>query len=178
MTRLKQTVDRGLEAVLVVLMSANVFNVLWQVFTRFILKNPSSFTEELARFLLIWVGLLGAAYASGQKMHLSIDILVRGVRGKTRRTAELVIQALIFGFALSVLLIGGTRLVVITLKLNQVSASLRIQLGYVYAVLPLSGMLIMFYALVFFLERWRKGSSEDLEAGRTPGCPSHPEPGV
>ena len=54
----KNKVDRALEWALILLMGANVLNVLWQVFTRFVLRHPSSFTEELARFLLIWVGLL------------------------------------------------------------------------------------------------------------------------
>jgi TRAP-type C4-dicarboxylate transport system permease small subunit len=133
-------------------MAGNVLNVLWQVFTRFVLRDPSSFTEELARFLLIWVGLLGASYVAGQKMHLAIDVVLKSLRGKARGLAELSVQAFIFLFAFFVMGIGGTRLVAITLKLNQISAALRLQLGYVYCVLPLSGLLIMFYALIFFGE--------------------------
>jgi hypothetical protein len=55
-------------------MAVSVLNVLWQVFTRFVIRHPSSYTEELARYLLVWVGLLGAAYASGHKLHLAIDL--------------------------------------------------------------------------------------------------------
>jgi TRAP-type C4-dicarboxylate transport system permease small subunit len=146
--RLRSGVDRILEICLVTLMAVNVINVLWQVFTRFVLRNPSSFTEELARYLLIWVGLLGAAYASGKKMHLAISVLMEGLKGWIRHVSELAIQILIFGFALLVMVWGGLRLVMITLALNQMSAALRIPLGYVYLVLPLSGFLIMFYALV------------------------------
>jgi TRAP-type C4-dicarboxylate transport system permease small subunit len=51
-----------------------VLNVAWQVLTRFVLQNPSSYTEELARYLLIWLGLLGAGYCVGQRSHLAIDI--------------------------------------------------------------------------------------------------------
>jgi len=149
----RKRIDRLLEGTLVVLMAANVINVLWQVFTRFILKNPSSFTEELARYLLIWVGLLGAAYASGKKMHLAIDVILENLRGAAKKTAELTIQVFIFLFALLVMVIGGIRLVTITLTLNQVSAALRIKLGYVYLVIPISGLLIMFYAVTFFLDR-------------------------
>ncbi len=146
--RIRGGVDRALEVCLITLMAVNVINVLWQVFTRFALRNPSSFTEELARYLLIWVGLLGAAYASGKKMHLAISVLLEGVKGRMRHVGELAIQILIFGFALLVMTWGGLRLVMITLALNQMSAALRIPLGYVYLVLPLSGLLILFYALV------------------------------
>jgi len=149
----KDKVDSILAWTLIVLMAANVFNVLWQVFTRFILKNPSAFTEELARFLLIWVGLLGAAYATGRKMHLAIEVILERLEGKIREIAEFAIQFFILLFALLVMVVGGIRLVGITLALDQISAALRIKLGYVYLVLPISGLLIMFYALVFMVER-------------------------
>ena len=162
LAKTKKRVDKILEWILIALMAANVLNVLWQVFTRFVLRDPSSFTEELARYLLIWVGLLGASYAAGQKMHLAIDVVLKSLKGKARRVAELCVQAFIFLFAFSVMVIGGVRLASITLKLNQISAALRIQLGYVYCVLPLSGLLIMFYAFIFFLEGIRSFKSEPV----------------
>jgi len=153
---IKTSVDKVLEWTLIVLMAANVLNVLWQVFTRFVLKNPSSFTEELARYLLIWVGLLGASYVAGQKMHLAIDVLINRLKGRARRLDEYLIEVSIFVFALFVMVFGGLRLVIITLTLNQISAVLRIKLGYVYLVLPLSGLLLMFYSLLFIAEIYRK----------------------
>jgi TRAP-type C4-dicarboxylate transport system permease small subunit len=167
--RVKKRIDKLLELALIILMGANVLNVLWQVFTRFILRNPSSFTEELARYLLIWVGLLGASYAAGKKMHLAIDVVLQALKKKTKIWAEITIQVFIFLFSCFVMLIGGLRLVTITLTLNQISAALRIKLGYVYLVLPLSGLLIMFYAVVFIIERYRAISrvSAEFEAVAT-----------
>lgn len=152
MSLARKRVDKILEWSLIVLMGANVLNVLWQVFSRFILRDPSSFTEELARYLLIWVGLLGASYASGHKMHLAIDVLVDRIKGKSRGLAELIIQSLVFLFSLFVMVIGGLRLVIVTLTLNQISASLQIKLGFVYLVIPLSGALIMFYAFISIID--------------------------
>lgn len=149
----KKLINTTLEWTLIVLMAANVLNVLWQVFTRFVLKNPSSFTEELARYLLIWVGLLGASYAAGKKMHLAIDVVVNRFGSKSRMYAEYLIQIFILLFALLVLVIGGIRLVAITLTLNQISAALQVKLGYVYLVLPLSGLLLMFYAVLFIADK-------------------------
>ena len=53
--------DKTLEVVVMICMGVLVLDVLWQVFTRKVLNNPSQWTEELAIFLLIWVALLGAA---------------------------------------------------------------------------------------------------------------------
>ncbi|MEM8559084.1 MAG: TRAP transporter small permease [Bacteroidota bacterium] len=150
--RARAVVDRVLGRALVVLMAASVVNVLWQVATRFASPyipglQPSSFTDELARFLLIWVGVLGAAYASGQRMHLAIDLLPRALSGARMTALSIVIQVLVLVFALGALVYGGGVLVAVTFALEQTSASLRLPLGAVYTVLPLAGLLIAFYAV-------------------------------
>ena len=77
---------------------------MWQVLTRFVLGNPSSFTDELARYLLIWVGLFGAAYAIGKRTHLAIDLLPRGsIRGRGARRARDRLQGCRLAFALGVM---------------------------------------------------------------------------
>ena len=60
--------------IIVVLLSTMLITVLWGVGARYIMDSPSSWTEELARFLLIWVSMLGAAYVSGKKGHIVIDL--------------------------------------------------------------------------------------------------------
>lgn len=162
MTKIEKIVSKILEIALMFLMLASVLNVLWQVFTRFVTKNPSSYTEELARYLLIWVGILGAGYAYGKKMHLAIDIVLLKLKGIWRNLTEAFIQLAVFCFAFFVMVIGGMRLVTITMMLNQVSAALQIKLAYVYMVLPLSGLIIMFFASIFLIrniQAIRKGNS-------------------
>lgn len=156
MKSLKLKIDFVLKWVLVFIMAAMTINVLWQVFSRFILQDPSSITEELARYMLIWIGIIGAAYVAGQKMHLAIDLLSTKLSGSKKSYLEIFIQLSVFVFSFSVMLIGGIRLVQITLSLNQISAALQIPLGYVYSVLPLSGLLMMFYSAVFIIDEFKK----------------------
>lgn len=127
-------------------MGANVINVLWQVFSRFVLDSPSPYTEELARFLLIWVALLGAAYAVRLKIHLAVDVFTERFTGRKKLYSNLLIQACVFLFALFVMVIGGYELVKLTLQMDQTSAALQIRIGYVYSVLPLSGLLILLFS--------------------------------
>ena len=162
--RLKQFLDRLLERALIVLMGIMVLNVLWQVATRFILSSPSAYTDELARYGLIWVALVGSAYAAGQRMHLAIDYFTRNFSGRTKMVSELFIQLNIMLFALFVLVIGGVRLVSITLTLGQVSAALQINLGYVYMVVPVSGLLIVIYAGIAAWETLRAQPGAGLAA--------------
>lgn len=156
MTRIKELIDVVLKWFLVFIISLMTINVLWQVFSRFVINNPSSFTEELARYTLVWLGILGASYVAGQKMHLAIDLLSLKLSGKPKQYLEIFIQSSILLFALVVMVIGGIRLVYITLGLNQISAALQIPLGYVYLVVPVSGLLIVFYSVYYILDALNK----------------------
>jgi len=145
--RIRKSIDRILEYILIALMSILVLDVLWQVFSRYILTAPSSFTDELAGFLLIWVGLLGAAYVAGTKEHLAIDLLLQKSSPKNRRKLELAINTIIGIFALTVMCVGGVWLVFTRFYLEVYSAALHLPLGYVYLVVPISGILIIFYSI-------------------------------
>lgn len=164
--RAKRHVDFALAWTLVVLMGASVLNVLWQVATRFVLGDPSAFTDELARYLLIWIGLLGGAYASGQQLHLAIDLLPQRLAGRPAGAVlTIAIKSVVFLFALFVLVVGGLRLVYIVSVLGQTSAALGVPLGVVYLALPLSGLLIMYYTATFVHDHVR------VLRGREPALP-------
>ncbi len=144
---LYKKINRSLEIFLVLLTVVLVIDVLWQVFSRYVLNSPSSFTDELAGYLLIWVSLLGAAYVVGTREHLAIDIILQRSKPERQRVLKIIIQTVIILFAFSVLVIGGSWLVYTRFYLGVRSAALQLPLGYVYIVLPLSGLLILYYSL-------------------------------
>ena len=159
--------DRVLEIIVILIMGTLVIDVLWQVFSRFILSNPSSFTDELARFLLIWVSLLGGAYMSGKRLHLSIDLISHKLTIKQSLVIDSIVQIITLLFVVSVLIIGGSRLVFITLYLDQTSAALNAPLGYIYSVLPLSGLIMMIYSIHFLLQNLKDFNSLSLDKKTT-----------
>ena len=136
-----------LSRTLVLIMSVMVVNVLWQVFTRYVTGNPSAFTDELARYLMIWIGVLGAAYVSGQNLHVAIDIIPSRAKPKTRLRLKILVTVLILLFVFVAFVLGGSRLVYISYILGQQSPALQIPLAMVYFILPLSGLLIMYYKI-------------------------------
>ena len=142
---MKKSLDRILGSFLVFLMVFIVLAVLWQVFSRYVLHSPSSVTEELARYLLIWIGILGAAYAAGQQDHLAINLLEERLDKKNRQRLRIGIDLLIIFFCITVLIIGGGNLVYVNYDLGQSSAALELPLYIVYTVIPLSGLLIIIY---------------------------------
>ncbi|AEL27558.1 TRAP transporter small permease [Cyclobacterium marinum] len=148
MVSFKSKLDKVVGVMLMVIMAVMVMNVTWQVFSRYVIQSPSSFTDELSRYLLVWLGMLGAAYVAGQGNHLAIDILPTKLTGEAKRKLLMVINVVIILFVIPVMIMGGTNLVYITFILEQKSATLQLPLAYVYMMIPFSGLLVLFYQLV------------------------------
>lgn len=154
--KFREKIDRILEIFLIIIMSTLVIDVVWQVASRYIFANPSSFTDELAGFLLIWVGMAGAAYVKGKNEHLAIDILHSKLSPQNRARLLIFINSLIVIFCISIMIIGGIWLVYTRFVLGQISAALQIPIGYVYMIVPITGILMTYYAIddikLFFQE--------------------------
>lgn len=140
-------VNKILEWFLIVIFALLVLDVLFQVFSRYVLGSSFSWTEEFARFALIWMTISGAAYLTAKQEHLTMDFFYQKLSVGNQRKIAILIQVLIFLFALFVMVIGGFNLVYITLHLEQLSGTLRLPLGYVYAIVPFSGLLIMCFSI-------------------------------
>ncbi len=162
MKRVKHILDKMLEWIVIVVMAVLVLDVTWQVLTRFgskvpvvnlILRKPSYWTEELATFLMMWVGLLGSALALNRGAHLGVDFVTTKLPEKVRAGVEIVTFALISLFGLLVMMGGGIQLVYRTLSTDQHSPALGLKMGYVYLCLPVSGFFIVLYATVFLVQR-------------------------
>ena len=161
MQTIYNTLNKIIEGLLVLIFSLLVLDVVWQVTSRYVVGQSSSFTEEFARFSLIWLTVLGAAYINGQKEgHLSMDFLLAKLPPKKQYKRHRVIQTVMAIFALIVMVIGGGNLVYITLKLGQLSPALLIPLGYVYAIVPLCGLIIIFFSTYHIKITFNPNSNE------------------
>lgn len=145
--QLRITIDKAVRSLLVILMTVIVLDVLLQVISRYLFKSPLGFTDELAGYLLIWIGLLGAAYATGARQHLSIDLISQKFSTQQKKYHEIIISILVAVFAICVLVVGGAWLVYTSFLFGQISAAMGLPLGYVYLVVPISGVLIIYYLI-------------------------------
>ena len=147
MEDIRYKLNRVLEVILIMLLGVMVLNVSWQVFSRYVLANPSSFTDELTRYLMIWLGVLGTAYVSGKRLHVAIDILHSQLSLSSQKTMQKVIFSIVILATFLIFIIGGSRLVYLSYLLGQKSAALQIPLYLVYVCVPLSGACIIFYKI-------------------------------
>ena len=147
MNKARRCVDAAVGSALALLMAVAVLAVVWQVVSRYVLRNPSSMTEELTRYALIWITLIGAAFAVGSRQHLAIALIEQRLSEIWRHRLARILAVGVIVFAVVVLLWGGSRLVYITWRLDQRSAAMGLRLGVVYLALPISGLLMLFYSL-------------------------------
>ncbi|ELU13153.1 hypothetical protein CAPTEDRAFT_51201, partial [Capitella teleta] len=126
MQALITTVNRLLSGLVIFLSCTLVACVVWQVLSRYVLGDPSTVTDELARYLFMWTGLIGAAYTSGQKKHLSINILTAKLTGFRKLLSELIIEGATMLFAIAIMIYGGGKLFLKVLAMGQISPALSI----------------------------------------------------
>ncbi|BFM09312.1 TRAP transporter small permease [Halioxenophilus aromaticivorans] len=160
-TALVAQLDKGFRFFLASLIALMVLCVTWQIVSRYVLGDPSQWTEELARFLLIWIGLLGGAYAYHVKMHLGLDILSNKLTGSKKVLHALFVHVLVILFSAAVLIVGGLRIVQMTTELKQYSAALEVPMAFIYSALPISGVMLILYAAIAIIETLAPQAMED-----------------
>ena len=133
-----------------VLMMANVFLFAfmvvlgtYQILVRYLFNSPSTVSEELLTYAFAWMSLLAATYEFGQRGHMRMGFFADRLPEKYQRGLALFSEILTFAFTGVVMFYGGIRITMLTM--TQKTASLGIPMGYVYAIVPVCGCLIMIY---------------------------------
>ena len=161
LSRLRRSAQRLLDGAAGATLAAILVIVLWGVFARFVLDDPSAWTEEAARLLLVWLTMLGAAAAAGHSEHLGIDFVPKRLHPDAQRALRLAVEVSVIAFALAVLVLGGGTLVVETLRARQVTPALKLPMGCVYLAAPLGGLGIALFSSLRLLAEVRGESPPD-----------------
>lgn len=136
--------DQILDTVMRFIMALSMFALLaggtWQISTRWILGNPSTFTDEFLRYVLIWASMLGSAYCFYKDEHLALDLVKDRVKGGVRIALLVFIEAAILFFVCYVFVYGGMKLV---MNATNKSSVMHISFKLLYACLPVSGIFIV-----------------------------------
>lgn len=122
----------------------------WQVFTRYILGSPSSWSEELVSYMFAWMSLLGASIVTSERGHMNIPILADMAGPGPKKALLCLGEAVAFLFSLVILVLGGMQIT--KLAMGQTTSSLGAPIGVFYVVLPLCGVLNMLFTLMNILE--------------------------
>lgn len=118
----------------------------WQVFTRYILSSPSTWSEELVGYLFAWTSLFGACLVTGERGHMNIPILLDLVPEALRKGLLCLGEVIAFAFSAVILTYGGIRIT--RLAKGQMTSSLGVAVGVFYVVLPVCGIVNLLYTVL------------------------------
>lgn len=146
MLKVRNALSRVLNVLAGASFLAMVALTCWQVFTRYILQNPSSWSEELVSYLFAWMTLLGASLVVGERGHMNIPILADRAKPGMRKALAVFGEVVACVFAAVILVYGGIQIT--TLAMEQMTSSLGVPVGVFYVVLPVSGILNIIYTVL------------------------------
>ena len=123
----------------------------WQVFTRYVLKNPSTWSEELVSYLFAWMSLLGASIVTSESGHMNIPVLVDRLNPQMCSYMRILHELIALLFSLAILVYGGWQ--ISRLAMGQMTSSLGVPVGIFYFVMPLCGVLNIIYTIINIAEK-------------------------
>ena len=122
----------------------------WQVFTRYILGNPSTWSEELVGFLFAWMSLFGACLVTGERGHMNIPLIVDMASPSLKKLLLCLGEVIAFLFSMVILVYGGMQIT--SLAMGQMTSSLGVAVGVFYIVMPICGAVNMIYTILNIVE--------------------------
>lgn len=142
MVKIENAIVKCLYYVCALLMLLMVAVVTAQVISRYVFGNPFTWTEELGRYTFVWLSMLGMTIAIKYGSHIALDILVKKLRGVPQKSLMILNHLFVLTFAV-ILTYSGMNIVQLGTK--QSSPSLGLPMEFVYIVIPISGILMMYF---------------------------------
>ena len=153
-----KTLEKILDAVFRFLMAFSMFILVafgtWQIFSRWVLKDPSTFTDELLRYVLIISGLIGSAYCFYRDEHLALTLVTDKARGTFKTILNVFIEICILFFVVYVFIYGGLKL---SATATNVSSVMRIPMKTLYLIEPICGVMIVIARVLKYMQAMTKG---------------------
>ncbi|NLZ58328.1 MAG: TRAP transporter small permease [Corynebacterium sp.] len=161
MIAFKNMLTRVLGTISVILFALLVCVTVWQVFSRQVLNDPSTWSEELSKILFVWLSFSGSAFLFGERGHIAVDFIARKLPLAGQRILQVIAQIIVVLFAVLAMIWGGY--LASSIAWNQQMTALPLTLGWVYVIIPIAGVFIAIFAVI------------DLIAVATGKEPAYPE---
>ena len=134
----------------------------WQVFSRYALGDPSTWSEEISRYLFVWVIFLSGSYAVQENAHIRIDSVVKLWPGKSQKWVLLLGDFIWLAASIAILVISY-RWVKMQAGMGTVSIVLEQPMWYFYAAVPVGYLLLIIRLSINIIEKFKNHSKEHAE---------------
>lgn len=162
--KISDRLNRFCELILIVILSAMTIAVFLQIIFRYVVHLPLFWTEEFARYCLIWASLLGASIALKKKEHIALTYFLERFPAGLAAKLTLIAQVSVV-LILAIMIWGGLKLVLITSP--QISPGLRISMAVPYLALPLGSVVMLIHMASFiFFPLTKHGGSDSPVLGK------------
>ena len=150
---IRNVMNKVIRIVCILLFAFMVIIGTYQILVRYIFNSPSTVSEELLTYSFAWMAMFATAYVFGKRDHMGF--LADKLNKKKLTILNAIIEIIIIAFALIVMVYGGISIT--SLSMTQKTASLGIPMGYVYIVIPITGVVIAVYGILNVICLIRKG---------------------
>ena len=155
-------VEKVLDTVMRFLMALAMLTLLvfgtWQIFTRWVLGNPSTFTDELLRYVLIIAGFIGSAYCFYRDEHLALTLVTDKAKGPFKLVLDIFIEICILFFVIYVFIYGGFKL---ANTATNVSSVMHIPMKTLFMIEPICGILIVLARILKYVNLYTEKKGEN-----------------
>ena len=155
-------VEKVLDTVMRFLMALAMLTLLvfgtWQIFTRWILGNPSTFTDELLRYMLIIAGFIGSAYCFYRDEHLALTLITDKAKGPFKLCLDIFIEICILFFVIYVFIYGGWQQ---AMTATNYSSVMHIPMKTLFMIEPICGILIVLARVLKYVNLYTEKKGEN-----------------
>lgn len=152
--RLLRQLETVVDWVAIALFSIMFVLIVVQIVLRSIFNAPLIWSEELARYIFVWVSFLGWIIASRRRSHLGVDIILNALPRAAQRALNILIAAATLVFAG---VMFWTGLAIVERNSDIETVTLFFSFGVVYVIVPVAALLIAVYAIRDAVDAWRSG---------------------
>lgn len=142
---IRKFLDKLIQWFCIIIMGVMTMLVTWQVITRYVFNNPSVITEQTSQYLFVWLIMYGSAYVFGKREHMQISFVRDKAPKCVRKIIDIFQEIVTTIFVLGVMIYGGYFSAL--RQMGQIDAALQIPMGVIYSAIPISGVVIIFYAI-------------------------------
>ncbi|MEY8337660.1 TRAP transporter small permease [Lachnospiraceae bacterium 62-35] len=148
--RTKQILNKSLSAACAILLAFMSMLTCYQVFMRYVIRRPSTMSEDILSYSFVWLSLLATALVFGERDHMNLTFFVDKMGSGMRKGMAVFSEFLVLAVSLLVFVFGGKGFM--DVGAIQVSPTLNITMDIIYSILPISGVLICLYSMINIVE--------------------------
>ncbi|MFC0557623.1 TRAP transporter small permease [Halalkalibacter alkalisediminis] len=157
MRKVIQSMNMTVNYLLILILIVLIVAVFCQVLFRFVLNQPLAWTEELSRYSLVWITFLGAAHAMATRSHIGMEAIVAKSPMALRRVLIVISGIVCLGFFFIMVQQGWN---LAERSMTQLSPVLKIPMGLIYSVIPISGVLLSINLLDVTWQQLKRGEEQ------------------